>query len=218
VCLAARLAAQQTRISHTTTSTTAKPHRRRTAFTIRFRSCNTRFTGLYACRSRVRALRTGSVLSITFGSIIANVQYCLLLHTQATLYRSIPTTSHQLLPLHPHHLRATVYRSIPASFALPTTQSVARRVLRRGGVFWARFLCDNIVRFHRIDTRAGFPDSCFHGPPFTTPRPVSHVCFTVRAMIVGNWGKAEGPRTVASVIMCCKWWSRSWRGKCSMAH
>jgi hypothetical protein len=90
------------------------------------------------------------VLSATFRSIIANVQYCLL-----------------------HHTYATLYRSIPARIARPTTQSVARRVLRRGGVLWARFPRDNIVRLHRIDTRAGFPDSCFHGSPFTTPRPIS---------------------------------------------
>jgi hypothetical protein len=33
-----------------------------------------------------------------------------------------------------------------------------------------------------------------------------------------NWGKSGGHRTPSGVIICCKRWSRSCRGKCPIAH
>jgi hypothetical protein len=38
------------------------------------------------------------------------------------------------------------------------------------------------------------------------------------SLLVGNWGKAGGHCTLSGVIICCKRWSRSCRGKCSTAH
>jgi hypothetical protein len=213
--------AQQTRISHTTTSTTTKRHRRQTAFTIRFRSCHTRFTGLCACSSRVRVLRTGSVLSVTFGSIIANVQYCLLHHTHTpTRPCTAPSQRH----------RNSFYHSIPTSFARPSTAPsppASRGLLLNPwhGECCAEAVCSGhaspamtLSVFIGLTRELVFQTPVFTAHFLPPHAPCRHVCFTVRAMIVGNWGKSEGHHTLASVIMCCKWWSRSWRGKCLMAH
>jgi hypothetical protein len=38
------------------------------------------------------------------------------------------------------------------------------------------------------------------------------------SLLVGNWGKAGGHRTLSGVIICCKRWSRLCWGKCSIAR